>query len=53
MEKEILMFGGNQSEKDNLYGHKSPNFLKFVSNKISFAEKTINTLLVNCMVITK
>ena len=44
MDKEILMFGNTEIEKNKFYCHKIPMFLKdvyiekvLVSNKISFA----------------
>ena len=57
---EILTFGKTDSEKDKFYLHKSPIFFEvvnikkvLVSNKIYFGEKTINTLLVACIMIFK
>ena len=53
MSKEVLTFGDIEIEKDKFYHYSSPIFLKkkdvdinnlLVSSKISFAEKTINTL---------
>ena len=53
MGKEVLAFGDIEIEKDKFYHHKSPAPLRnvdignvLVSNKISFSEKTITTLLV-------
>ena len=53
MGKEISTIGNIEIEKNKLYRHKSPIFKKYVdiekvivSNKMSFGEKTINTLLV-------
>ena len=60
MGKEILMFGDIKIEKSKAYHHNTPIFLKdvdiekvLVSNKISFSEKTIITLLVTCIMIVK
>ena len=61
MGKEILMFGDIEIKKHKLYRYKSPIFLEdvgidnvLVSNKISPGKKkSINTLLITCMVITK
>ena len=59
MSKENLTFGDIEIEK-KIYCHKAPKFLKdvniekvLVSNKISFGEQTINTLLVTCIMIIK
>ena len=53
MGKEILTFGEIEIEKNKFYRNKTLIFLKdvhiekvLVCNKISFSEKTINTLLV-------
>ena len=47
-------------EKNKFYHHNSPLHLRdvnndkvLVSNKISFGKKTINTLLVTCIMIIK
>ena len=61
MGKEILMFNDTEIEKNKFYRNKSPIFLKdvdikkvLVSNKIFSSEKkTINTSLVNCIIIIK
>ena len=60
MGKEILMIGDIEIEKNKFYCHKSPILLKdidiekvLVSKKISSDEKTINTLLVTCIMIIK
>ena len=61
MGEEILMSGDIKIEKDKLYRYKSSIFVEdvdinkvLVSNNISFGEKkTINTLLVTCMMIIK
>ena len=53
----MLMFGDTEIEKNNFYCNKTPIFFKDVdiafsiklSNKISFGEKTINTLLGTCI----
>ena len=52
MGKETLTFGDIKIEKNKFYLNKTPTLLKdvdiaklLVSNKISFGEKTINTLL--------
>ena len=57
MFKEILMFSNIEIEKSKFYHHNSPIYLKdvdmekvLVSNKISFGEKSINTLLVTCII---
>ena len=59
MGKQILMFGDIEIQKNKFY-HKTPIFLQhvdiekiLVSNKISFGEKTINTLLVPCIIMIK
>ena len=59
MGKENLMFRGNEVENDTFYRYKRPIFLEdadiknvLISDKISFCEKkTINTLLLTCMMI--
>ena len=58
MGKEILTFAN--IEKNKFYRNKTPIFLKdvgiekiLVCNKISFGKKTINTLLVTCIIILK
>ena len=61
MGKEILTFGDIEIEKDIFYFYKSPVLLRevniervLVSNKIPFGKKkTINTLLVACIMIIK
>ena len=61
MGKEILTFGDIETEKKLILPQKTSIFLKdvdiekvLVSNKISFGKKrTINTLLVTCIMITK
>ena len=60
MSKEILTFDDIEIEKNKFYHHKSPIPLTdadiekvLVSNKISFDEKTISTLLVTCIMIIK
>ena len=60
MGTEILTFVDIEIEKNKFYRNKTPIFLKdadiekvLVSNKISFGEKTINTLLVTCIMIIK
>ena len=60
MGTEILTFGDIETEKNFFYCHKSPIFLKdvdiekvLVSYKIYSGEKTINTLLVTCIMIIK
>ena len=61
MGKEILFFGDIDIEQEqNVYHHKSPIFFKYVdiekilvTNKISLVKKTINNLLVTCIMITK
>ena len=55
------MFGDIEIEKNKFYYYKSPSFLKdvdiekvLVSNNIYFdGKKTINTLLVTCIMIIK
>ena len=56
MGKEILTFSDIETEKNNFYRHKNPVPLRdvdtekvLVSNKVSSIEKTINTLLVTCI----
>ena len=56
MSKEIFTFSNIEIEKNKFYRHKTPTFLGdvdtekvLVSNKISFGEKTISTLLVTCI----
>ena len=60
MSKEILTFGDIETETYKFYHNKSPIFLEdvdikkvVVSNKISLGEKTINTLLVTCIMFMK
>ena len=60
MGKEILEFDNTEIEKNKFYRNWTPIFLKdvdiekvLVSNKISFGEKTISTLLVSCIMIIK
>ena len=60
MDKEILTFGDIEIEKIKFYRYKSPTFLNdvdiekvFVSSKISSVKRTINTLLVTCIMIIK
>ena len=61
MGKEILTFGDIElAKKKEFYYNASPVPLKdihiekiLVSKKISSGEKTINTLLVTCLMITK
>ena len=68
MHKEISTFGNIKIEKNKIiiktkikiYQHRTPNFFKYVdvekilvSKKISFSEKTIGTLLVTYIMITK
>ena len=61
MGKEILTFGDIElAKKKEFYYNTSPVPLKdihiekiLVSKKISSGEKTINTLLVTCLMITK
>ena len=59
MGKQILMFGDIEIPK-NKFCDKTPLFLQdvdiekiLVSNKISVGEKTINTLLVPCIIMIK
>ena len=56
MSKEIFTFSNIEIEKNKFCHHKTPTFLGdvdtekvLVSNKISFDEKTISTLLVTCI----
>ena len=58
--EEIITVGDLETEKHKPHRYKSPIFLKdvdinnvLVSNKISSDEKTINTLLVTCMIMIK
>ena len=62
MGKEILTFADIEIKKDIFYFYKSPVLLRevgiervLVSNKIPFGKKkkTINTLLVACIIIIK
>ena len=60
MGKEILTFGDIDIEKKKFYCDKTPIFFKDVdtekvlaSNKISFVEKTINILLITCLMMIK
>ena len=61
MGKEILTFGDIElAKKKEFYYNTSPVPLKdihiekiLVSKKISSGEKTINTLLVTCLMVTK
>ena len=60
MGKEILTFDNIEIEKSKIYDHKTPIFLwdvniekVLVSNKMSFGEKTMTTLLVTCIVVIK
>ena len=60
MGKEILTFGNTEIEKNKFYCHKTPIFVRdvdiekvLVSNMIPFGEKTISTLLVICIMVTK
>ena len=59
MVKQILMFGDIEIQKNKFYD-KTPLFSQdvdiekiLVSNKISIGEKTINTLLVPCIIMIK
>ena len=54
------MFVNIKTEKNRFYCHKTPIVLKdvdiekvLVSNKISFGEKNVSTLLVTCIMIRK
>ena len=60
MGKEILTFGNIEIMKNKFYINTIPVLLRdvdmekvIVSNKVSFGEKTINTLLVTCIMILK
>ena len=65
MGKEILTFGNIAIEKNISYRHKNPLLEEgkeggevdiekvLVSNKISFDEKNLNTLLVTCIMVIK
>ena len=60
MGKEILAFDVMEIEENKFYHHKSHIFIKdvdiekiLVCNKISSGKKTINTLLVTCIMILK
>ena len=60
MGKEILTFGNIEIEKKKKFATIRPIFLEdldiekiLVSNKISFGEKTIRTLLVACIMVVK
>ena len=61
MGNQFLMFEGIEIEKRKFCHHKTPIFLEDVgvekvlaSNKISFGKKkTINVLLVTCIMVTK
>ena len=60
MGKEILTFGNIENEKNQFYHYQTPIFLGhvdiekvLVSNKISFGEKTISTILVTCILVIK
>ena len=60
MGKEILTFGNIEIEKNKFIHHQAPIFVRdtniekvLVSNKISFGEKTIITLLVTCIMVIK
>ena len=60
MGRKILTFGDIETKKNKFYHNKTPTHLKavdiekvLVSNKISFGKKTINTLLVTCIMIIK
>ena len=59
MEKEIIRFGNIDIEKQK-FDHYKSDFLEdididnvLVSNKISSGKKTVNTLLITCMMIMK
>ena len=52
----VKTFGNIEIGKHKFYCHKSPILKKeqvLVSNEISFGEKTINTLLVTCIMIVE
>ena len=58
--EEFFTFWDIETEKNRFYRNKTPIFFKdvdidivLVSNKISFGEKTLNTLLVTCTIIIK
>ena len=58
--KELLTFDDTEIDKNKFYHYKSPVPLRdldiekvLVSNKISFGEKNINTLLVTSLMIIK
>ena len=60
MGKELLLFGNTEIDKNKFYRNETATFLKdvdiekvLVSKKIYFDEKTINTLLVTCVMIIK
>ena len=60
MGKEILTFGNIEIEKKKKFATIRPIFLEdldiekiLVSNKISFGEKTIRTLLFACIMVVK
>ena len=60
MGKEMLTFWDIETEKNKFYHYKSPVPLRdvdidkvLVSNKISCGRKSINTLLVTCIMIIK
>ena len=56
--EEILTVGETEIENDQFYRYERPIWLEdfdkiLVSNKISSVEKSINTLLIMCMMIIK
>ena len=60
MGKDILTFGDIEIEKNKFYCHKNRIFLKdvdiekvLVSNKLFSGKKTVNTLLVSCIMMIK
>ena len=60
MGKDVLTFVNIEIEKNRFYGHKTSIFLGdadiqkvLVSNKISFGEKNVRTLLVTCTMVIK
>ena len=60
MDKEMLMFGNIEIENHKVYCYKSLIFLEdvdinklLVSNNVPFSTKTINTVLVTCVMIIK
>ena len=53
MDKEILMFGILKLKKINFTVIDVDVEKVVVSNKISFAKKTISTLLVTCLMVIK